>query len=211
MARPLRALTLAAAFLAACASAPATQPAQTTQTASAATAVTATSQATAAAGLTLSCASPAAATTEMTEGPYFTAGSPQKSSLVSADMKGTRIVLTGYVLTTSCQPLSGAKVDIWQADASGNYDNSGYTLRGHVLTAADGSYRIETIVPGEYPGRTEHIHVKVSAGGTTITTQVFFPGQSSNSGDGIYRAENLLKITDGTPLVGRFDFVLKTA
>ncbi len=40
-----------------------------------------------------------------------------------------------------------------------------------------GRYTLETIVPGEYPGRTQHIHVKVQApNGPILTTQIYFPG-----------------------------------
>ncbi len=154
------------------------------------------------------CTSPATPTIEMTEGPFYKSGAPQKVLLAPTGMAGTRIVVSGYVLTTTCQPVSGAKVDVWQADASGNYDNSGYTLRGYVLTDSEGRYSFETIVPGLYPGRTEHIHVKVWGNISTLTTQLYFPGVAQNAQDSIFNSANVLKITDGTPLQGRFDFVL---
>ncbi|MFN2626997.1 MAG: dioxygenase [Mycobacteriales bacterium] len=163
---------------------------------------------TAADTLAMTCTGSATPTIAMTEGPYYKANPPQKSSLAADGMAGTRIVLTGYVLTRSCQPVANVKVDVWQANAAGEYDNSGYTLRGYVLTDAQGRYRVETIVPGEYPGRTPHIHVRVA---DTLTTQVYFPGIAANSNDGIFRQENLLKITQGTPLIGRYDFVLDRA
>jgi protocatechuate 3,4-dioxygenase beta subunit len=132
------------------------------------------------------------------------------TTLVQAGMAGTRLTLTGYVVTTGCAPIAGATVNIWQADATGTYDNSGYTLRGYVVTDATGRFTIETIVPGEYPGRTEHIHVKVTPpGGATLTTQVYFPGATANDADGIYSPDLLLDITkSGDALVGTFTFVL---
>ena len=86
----------------------------------------------------------------------------------------------------------------------------GYTLRGYVLTDAEGRFTIQTIVPGEYPGRTEHIHVKVTPpGGSTLTTQLFFPGTSANDGDSIYDPSLLLAITpQGSRLLGTYTFVL---
>jgi protocatechuate 3,4-dioxygenase beta subunit len=30
-----------------------------------------------------------------------------------------------------CQPVLSARVDFWQADSAGQYDNQGYTLRGY--------------------------------------------------------------------------------
>jgi protocatechuate 3,4-dioxygenase beta subunit len=125
-------------------------------------------------------------------------------------MDGTRLTLTGWVVDTACVALADAKVEIWQANAAGDYDNAGYTLRGWVTTDAEGRYTIRTVVPGEYPGRTEHIHVKVTpAGGATLTTQVYFPGTTANDADGIYDPSLLLDITpDGDALIGMYTFVI---
>jgi protocatechuate 3,4-dioxygenase beta subunit len=157
---------------------------------------------------TYKCDPPATPTTASTEGPYFKAGSPERASLVTANMPGTRITLVGFVVTKSCKPVDGAKVDLWQADASGNYDNSGYTLRGYTRTNAEGQYRMETIVPGEYPGRTPHIHVKIETGGKVLTTQLYMPNVASNARDSIFRPELVLQIIQGPPLAGGFVFVV---
>ena len=121
-------------------------------------------------------------------------------------------MVTGWVVTTSCQPVSRALIDVWQADAAGNYDNSGYRFRGHLYTDPTGQYRFETVVPGLYPGRTRHIHVKVQApNGPILTTQLYFPGEARNASDGIYRRELEMAITDTAD--GRnatFDFVVRS-
>ena len=68
-----------------------------------------------------------------------------------------------------------------------NYDNEGYTFRGHQFADDEGRFTLETIVPGIYPGRTRHIHVRVQAPDQPIlTTQLYFPGESGNQGDGIF-------------------------
>jgi protocatechuate 3,4-dioxygenase beta subunit len=69
----------------------------------------------------------------------------------------------GVVLTRACRPVAGARADPWQAADNGEYDNKGFRLRGHVLTDAEGLYAFRTIMPGLYPGRTRHYHVKVQA------------------------------------------------
>jgi protocatechuate 3,4-dioxygenase beta subunit len=148
-----------------------------------------------------------------TEGPYFTPNSPERSSLLESGVPGTLLTLSGLVLTRSCQPVEGALLDFWQADDSGNYDNEGYRLRGHQFTDASGAFRLETIVPGLYPGRTRHIHVKVQAPGEPIrTTQLFFPGEERNASDGIYDDSLLMRIeesADGN--AAGFNFVLDLA
>jgi protocatechuate 3,4-dioxygenase beta subunit len=153
-------------------------------------------------------------TIAQTEGPYFTPNSPERASLVESGMQGTRLVVEGFVVSRSCQPVARALVDFWQCDNAGVYDNSGYRLRGHQFTDANGRYRLETIVPGLYPGRTRHIHVKVQAPGRPVlTTQLYFPGEAGNARDGIYnRALELDDYRDASSgKAGRFTFVLNIA
>ena len=150
------------------------------------------------------------ATPPQTEGPYFTPKSPERVSLVEQGIKGQRMVLAGAVLSTSCAPVARALVDIWHCDAQGEYDNRGYQLRGHQFTDAQGRYRFETIVPGVYPGRTRHFHVKVQVPGRPVlTTQLYFPGEPENQRDGIYSSALLLRMGDGAAVrSATFDFVL---
>lgn len=151
-------------------------------------------------------------TPELTEGPYYTPNTPERASLYEEGMAGTKLVVTGYVYDTNCQPVANAWLDFWQADANGAYDNSGYTLRGHQYTDANGRYTLTTVVPGLYPGRTEHIHFKVQApNGKIITSQLFFPGVAQNDSDGIFNASLLLpiqKASDG--MQAQFNFVVPT-
>jgi protocatechuate 3,4-dioxygenase beta subunit len=99
------------------------------------------------------------------------------------------------VLSTTCKPIAHALLDFWQADSNGTYDNTGFNLRGHQYTDNQGHYSLETIVPGEYPGRTRHIHVKVqAANGPVLTTQLYFPGEARNDSDGIFSPELLMHV-----------------
>jgi len=133
------------------------------------------------------CADDDDVTPAQTEGPYFKPNSPERTD-IRASATGTKLLLTGTVVTTACKPVTRALVDFWQADAAGGYDNSGFGFRGHQFTDAQGRYQLEAVVPGLYPGRTRHIHVKVQApGGRILTTQLYFPGESRNASDGIYR------------------------
>ena len=159
---------------------------------------------------TLECTSPAEVTPSLTEGPYFKPNSPERSSLLDSGITGTKLTITGYVLTPDCKPVAGALLDFWQANSQGQYDNSGFTLRGHQVTGADGRYQLETVVPGLYPGRTEHIHVKVQApNGPVLTTQLFFPGESTNQNDSIFDPKLVLPIqTTGDGETASFNFVV---
>jgi protocatechuate 3,4-dioxygenase beta subunit len=149
-------------------------------------------------------------TPSQTEGPYYKPRSPERHSLVEPGITGTPITLTGTILSRRCQPITRALVDFWQADQQGEYDNKGYRLRGHQFTDGAGRYHLETIVPGRYPGRTRHIHVKVQAPNRPIlTTQLYFPGEPRNQTDRIFNPDLLLAIeasADGK--VATFNFVL---
>lgn len=153
-----------------------------------------------------------AETEAQTEGPYFTPNSPERTSLLEEGMPGTKLVVTGYVYSTDCAPVEGALVDFWHCDDAGVYDNVGYTLRGHQFTDADGRYELTTIVPGVYPGRTRHIHVKAQKPESDVlTSQLYFPDEPGNASDGIFDPSlvmDLFDAEDGDGKVGFFTFVL---
>lgn len=151
-------------------------------------------------------------TPSQTEGPYFKPNSPERSSLLEKGGKGTRLVITGTVLNTRGDAVGKALLDWWHADDAGEYDNSGYRMRGHQFTDAKGNFRLETIVPGLYPGRTRHLHVKVQAPNQPVlTTQLYFPEEPGNRRDGIFNRVLVMKTTRHADKVDAgFTFVLKT-
>jgi protocatechuate 3,4-dioxygenase beta subunit len=115
------------------------------------------------------------------EGPYFEEGAPIRTRIARLSEPGERLILSGTLAATSgCAPLSDHVIDVWQADQQGNYSSS--RLRGKIVTAADGSYSFETIVPGRYAENGEfrpaHIHLKVTSptGRELLTTQLYFEG-----------------------------------
>jgi protocatechuate 3,4-dioxygenase beta subunit len=156
------------------------------------------------------CRDGVAATQRQTEGPFFKPSSPQRADLIEPGMGGQPIELTGFVLTRSCKGVPGALIDLWQADDKGDYDNSGFRLRGHQFADAEGRYRFRTILPAIYPGRTRHYHVKVQASERPVlTTQLYFPDEPMNRRDGLFRRELLMHMAEaGDGLSARFDFVL---
>jgi protocatechuate 3,4-dioxygenase beta subunit len=131
-------------------------------------------------------------TPELTEGPYYIAGEKLRRDIREGH-PGTLLTLALTVLNAStCKPLKGAAVDIWHADAAGNYsgfssDTSSRTfLRGIQKTNAAGVAHFTTIYPGWYSGRAVHIHVKVHVGGSVVHTgQLFFPNALT---DAVYKA-----------------------
>ena len=149
-----------------------------------------------------SCGKP---TERQTEGPFFKPQSPERNSLVEG--KAGALLLSGRVLGPDCKPVAHALLDFWHADERGQYDNQGFHFRGHQFTDSDGRYRLETIIPAEYPGRARHIHVKVQRpGGRILTTQLYFPNNPGNQYDDIFRPELVMQMA--TRGQGVYDFVV---
>ncbi|MGE5640303.1 MAG: intradiol ring-cleavage dioxygenase [Clostridia bacterium] len=142
-----------------------------------------------------------------TAGPFFKTDSPLRTSLREADAK-TTLWVSGRVLGSGCKPIANAKLDFWHADEHGLYSSGKtYRYRGHQFTDAQGRFRLETVRPAEYPGRTRHIHVKVQPpGGRTLTTQLYFPGEGLNRVDPLYRKDLEMALENGER--GSFDFVV---
>ena len=105
--------------------------------------------------------------------------------------RGQLVELTGRVLRRDGQPVGGARVEIWQANAAGRYSHPGDThdapldpnFQGYGVqtTQADGHFRFLTVKPGAYPGwdflRSPHIHFDVSGKVDRLVTQMYFPGE----------------------------------
>lgn len=149
-------------------------------------------------------------TPDQMEGPYFRPNSPLRTSLGTGGTAGTPLTVSGYVFGRDCVPLSGVLMDFWQADDAGAYDMTGFAFRGHQFTDSTGAFRLTTIVPGLYPGRTRHLHVKAQAPGEPVlTTQLYFPGEPRNATDMIYDPALLMNVRSaGNGRQGTFDFVL---
>jgi protocatechuate 3,4-dioxygenase beta subunit len=106
------------------------------------------------------------------EGPFYIDLAQVRQDIVE-DRPGVPLALVLTVVdSNTCEPIRDAAVDIWHCDALGVYSgepsegSEGETyLRGIQLTARNGLAEFATIYPGQYTGRTTHIHVKVRIGG----------------------------------------------
>jgi protocatechuate 3,4-dioxygenase beta subunit len=130
-------------------------------------------------------------TPELTEGPYYISGEKLRRNITDGH-PGTPLILRLAVVDAStCRPIKGAAVDIWHADAAGDYSGFGAGsgsrtfMRGIQKTDAHGIATFRTVYPGWYQGRTVHIHVKVHVRGNVVHTgQLFF---SDALTDRVYR------------------------
>lgn len=148
-------------------------------------------------------------TPEETAGPFFKPSSPLKNHLRGPEVRGEPIDLTGFVLDRSGKPIAGALLDFWHADGAGEYDLDGFRCRGHQFSDSEGRYTLETVLPGLYPGRTRHYHVRLQAShGPVLTTQLYFPGEGRNDSDSLFRSALTVKIRElKAGRVATFNFV----
>jgi protocatechuate 3,4-dioxygenase beta subunit len=103
------------------------------------------------------------------EGPFYKPGAKERGST------GSGLSVRGKVLgAPDCRPLPGARVEWWQTNPSGEYDDA---HRGTRTASVAGEYAFTTDVPGKYPFRPRHIHFKASAPGyAPLTTQLYLRG-----------------------------------
>jgi catechol 1,2-dioxygenase len=169
-------------------------------------------------------------------GPFYRFGAPFRSRLAGPEEPGDRLVLTGTVLSSDCRtPLTGALIEVWQANHAGVYDTNKpgnftdattFQLRGMLYTNEKGQYEIDTILPGRYPvppnlpglekyaglTRPAHIHFRVMESlHVPVTTQLYFKGDPFIATDPWAGHKPSLAIElahDGKLRRGRFDVVL---
>lgn len=112
---------------------------------------------------------------------------------------GTPLSIVGRVQDTAGRAQAGLLVEIWQTNSHGRYhhphDNSPPPLDpnfrgyGRATTGSEGDYRFRTVLPVSYPGRTPHVHFRLSRGGRELlVTQMYLPGAAGrqNQRDGLF-------------------------
>jgi protocatechuate 3,4-dioxygenase beta subunit len=114
---------------------------------------------------------------------------------------GQIIQVSGRVLALNGEPIGGAQIELWQANAAGRYahpsdENPNARLDPNfqgfakLITDGGGQYRYTTIKPGAYPDgdsspRPPHIHLDVIGAKNRIVTQMIFPGDPLNETDDV--------------------------
>ncbi|MEX5257920.1 catechol 1,2-dioxygenase [Kocuria arenosa] len=145
------------------------------------------------------------------EGPYYVPGAPELPTPATVEMRedeeGTPLLFKGRFTDTDGNPITGAQVEIWHADAAGFYSQYApglpeWLFRATVKADENGYFEINTMRPAPYQIPTEgacgqlisaagwhawrpaHLHIKVSAPGyQPVIQQLYFPGDPHNEDD----------------------------
>lgn len=122
------------------------------------------------------------ATSEDILGPFYRANAPIRTNLIIPGHTTPELIVKGEVYQADCTSLlSGAKLEFWQSDTEGHYDNESddFNFRGSQISDEDGSFLFKTIIPGRYLNgsiyRPSHIHFKITANGyKDLISQIYF-------------------------------------
>jgi protocatechuate 3,4-dioxygenase, alpha subunit len=132
---------------------------------------------------------PHIATPSQTVGPFFQVGlaaTDALGSLVGADTPGERLQLRLRVVDGDGAPVPDCLIEIYQADANGNYGRAPFSGFGRLATNQDGSCTFETIRPGPVADgqggiQAPHVNVCLFARGLLrqLYTRIYFAGDAA--------------------------------
>ncbi|GAB3489766.1 intradiol ring-cleavage dioxygenase [Curvibacter fontanus] len=181
---------------------------------------------------------PAGCTEPTVFGPFFLEQAPeyQLGDDVANGAKGEPCLVSGTVKGLGGEPIPNALINVWQADADGNYDVQYAHLahpqaRGILHADAQGRFHFKTILAEAYPipsdgpvgamlkatrnhpWRPAHLHFMIEAPGyERLITHVFRDGDPYLDSDVVFGVRSTLiadwvKQPDGSYLL-EYDFVL---
>ncbi len=165
------------------------------------------------------------ATTSQTVGPYLHIGMTWLiiENLAPKGVAGERISIAGRVIDGDGKPVTDALLEIWHADAKGNYGTRGFRGFGRSATDAKGAFRFRTIKPGRVAGpggklQAPHIAVNVFMRGLLkqLVTRVYFADDPANAEDAVLalvpaarRGTLLARKTAGKPRALEWNVILQ--
>jgi hydroxyquinol 1,2-dioxygenase len=174
-------------------------------------------------------------------GPFHVEGAPvyDNGADIANGAVGEPCLVRGTVKDRNGIPIAGAELEVWQADAEGNYDVQypdlkTHQARGVLRSRQDGSFEFRTVVAvaypipvdgpvgdllratGRHPWRPAHLHFMIKAKQyQTLVTHVFRNGDQYLDSDAVFGVRQTLvadwiRQPDGGYTLN-YDFVLNPA
>ena len=123
--------------------------------------------------------------------PALAQASPSRMKIAADTEPGQRMIITGHVFGADGKPRSGLQMFAYHTDSRGEYGrvNGVARLHGTLVTATDGSYEIDSIKPGPYPGGKvpAHVHLQLRGPGVDQWEVIEFKEPMRPDADGVYR------------------------
>ncbi|MCQ9165187.1 MULTISPECIES: dioxygenase [unclassified Arthrobacter] len=152
-------------------------------------------------------------------GPFFVDDAPEipRGGDIAGGAAGEPCWIEGTVRDTDGNPVSGARIEVWEADEDGFYDvqytDGRVAGRAHLFSDTDGNYNFWGLTPTPYPiphdgpvgkmleatgrspMRASHLHFMVTAPGLrTLVTHIFVTGDKLLKYDTVFGVkESLIK------------------
>jgi hydroxyquinol 1,2-dioxygenase len=171
-------------------------------------------------------------------GPFHVEGAPhyENGADIANGASGEPCLVRGRVLGLGGEPVPGATIEVWQADAKGNYDVQyegldHHQARGVLRSGPDGRFAFRSVLAESYPipddgpvgellratarhpWRPAHLHFMIVADGyERLVTHVFRSGDQYLDSDAVFGVRESLvadwvRQPDGSYLL-EYDFVL---
>jgi hydroxyquinol 1,2-dioxygenase len=163
-------------------------------------------------------AKPAGCTEATVLGPFYVEGAPrhEHGADIANGAKGEPCYVRGRISSIEGDPVAGARIEVWQADADGYYDvqyegQAAHRARAELVSGLDGGYQFRTIVAesypiphdgpvgallealGRHPWRPAHLHFRITAPGfQTLTTHIFRSGDRYLDSDAVFGVRSSL-------------------
>ena len=151
-------------------------------------------------------------------GPFHVEGAPvyENGADIANGAVGEPCIVRGTVKDRNGAPIAGAELEVWQADAEGNYDVQYLDLKAHqargvLRSQQDGSFEFRTVVAvaypipvdgpvgdllratGRHPWRPAHLHFMIKASHyQTLVTHVFRNGDQYLDSDAVFGVRQTL-------------------
>ncbi|KAI9650394.1 hypothetical protein NHQ30_000408 [Ciborinia camelliae] len=151
---------------------------------------------------------------EVTQGPYYVSGEYVRTNIVEEEVGVDLILDTQIIDMSTCDPVTNAVVEIWHCNSTGVYsgivaqsngnsaDNSNINstfLRGLQATDNEGVAQFQTLFPGHYTSRSNHIHVLVHFNGTTYANGTYGGGVISHVGQIFFDQDLITQVEAVSP------------
>jgi protocatechuate 3,4-dioxygenase alpha subunit len=137
-------------------------------------------------------------TTWQTVGPFFSIGLDHLNTvqIASTSTPGERLMIAGRVIDGKGDPVPDAVIEIWQANAEGQFVTDTaleptlptFTGFGRIPTDGEGRFRFTTVRPGPVPGpngtfQSPHLAVRIMMRGILrdLVTRMYFPCETIGS------------------------------
>jgi hydroxyquinol 1,2-dioxygenase len=163
-----------------------------------------------------------AATESSLLGPFYREGAPElpAGANIARGIEGEPLMVRGDIKSIDGKPVSGARVDVWQASTSGQYDlqfdnfkGAEMNLRARFNSDADGKFNFVSVKPssypvpsdgpvgkllnalGRHPFRPAHIHFIISARGfKPLVTALYVDGDQYIDSDVVFGSREKLAV-----------------